>query len=116
LRQVKNHADLEQSKTKQSLTYEEYLNLLLSAATAYETQFASKKPKRNVFMHSFSDSDDDIKYHDISHNIDAPFSTLFANSTERRKKSFGSNIKNSVHMQRNKWYNLDAKSKRFGIS
>jgi hypothetical protein len=66
LRQVKNNPDLEQTKTGQSLTYDKYLNFLLSSATAYDIQFASKKPKRNVFMHSIGDSDDDIHYDDIS--------------------------------------------------
>jgi hypothetical protein len=62
LRQVKNNSDLEQTKTGQSVTYDKYLNLLLSADTAYDNQFASKKTKCNVFMHSISDSDDDINY------------------------------------------------------
>jgi hypothetical protein len=111
LRQVKNNADLEQTKTGQYLTYDKYLNCFLSAATAYGNQFASKKSKTNVFMHSTVDSDDDIHYDDIAYNIDAPVSTLLANRTERRNKSFGSNIKNGVQMQRNKWFNLDTKSK-----
>jgi hypothetical protein len=62
-------------------------------------------------MHGIGDSDDDIHYNDISYNIDAPLSTLLANSTERCNKSFGSNIKNGVRMQRNIWVNLDTKSK-----
>jgi hypothetical protein len=111
LRQVKNNSDLDQTKTVQSPTYDKYLNHLLSDATAYDNQFASKKPKRNVFVHSIRDSDDDIHNDDISYNIDAPISTLLANSTERHNKSFGSNIENGVHMQRNKWFNLDTKSK-----
>jgi hypothetical protein len=111
LRQVKNNADLEQTKTGQSLTHDEYLNLHLSTASAYGNQFASKKPKRNVFMHIIGDSDDDFHIDDISYNMDAPVSTLLAKSTEGRNKSFGSNIKNGVHMQRYKWFNLDTKSK-----
>jgi hypothetical protein len=35
---------------------------------------------------------------------------LLANSTERRKKSFGSNIIYGVRMQRDKCFNLDTKS------
>jgi hypothetical protein len=66
LRQVKNYADLEQTKAGQSLTYDEYLSLLLSAAAAYDNQFASKNPKSNIFMHSIGDSHDDIHYDDIS--------------------------------------------------
>jgi hypothetical protein len=83
----------------------------LSAATAYDNQIALKKAKHNVFMYNIGDSDDDIHYDDISHNIYAPVSTLLANSTERRDKYFGSNIKNGAHMQCNEWFNLDTKSK-----
>jgi hypothetical protein len=62
-------------------------------------------------MHSLGDSDDDIRYDDISYDIDEPVSTLSVNSTERRNKLFGSNIKSGVRMQRGKWFNLDTKSK-----
>jgi hypothetical protein len=72
---VKN--GLEQTNTGQSLTYDKYLNFLLSVATAYENQSASKKPKRNVLMHITGDSDDDIQYSDISNNINAPVSIFF---------------------------------------
>jgi hypothetical protein len=116
LRQVKNNADLEQIKTGKSLTYDEILNLLLSATTAYDNHFASKKPKRNVFMQSIGDSDDNIHHDDISYNIDATVSTLLANSTERRNKSFGSNIKNGVRMQRDHGLILIPRVRRFGIS
>jgi hypothetical protein len=83
----------------------------LSAANAHDNQFASKKPKRYVFMHSIGDLDDDIHYDDTSYDIDAPVSTFLANCTERRNKFFGSNFKNCLCMQRDKWFNLDTKSK-----
>jgi hypothetical protein len=83
----------------------------LSAAAAYDNQFASKKPKRNLYIHRIGYSDDDINYDDISYNIDAPVSTLLANSTERLNKYFGSDIKNGVRMPRNKSFNHDIKSK-----
>ena len=44
LRQVKNTADLAKTKNGKSLTYDEYINLLLSAAAAYDAydnQFAA---------------------------------------------------------------------------
>jgi hypothetical protein len=85
--------------------------LLLYDANAYDNQFASKKPNHNVFMHRIDVSDDDIHYDYISYNSDAPVSTLLANSTERCNKSFGSNIKNGVRIQRDKLFNLDTKSK-----
>jgi hypothetical protein len=111
LRQVKNNADLEQTKTGQSLSYDEYLNLLLSAATAYDNQFASKKPKRNVFMHSIENYDGVFDTEDnLPYDIDAPVSTLLANSTERRSKSFNPGSKNGIRMQRDKWFSLDSKS------
>jgi hypothetical protein len=40
---VKNHADLQQTRTGSPFTYDEYLSLLLSAVTAYDNQFAAKK-------------------------------------------------------------------------
>jgi hypothetical protein len=76
LRQLKNNADLEQTKTGQSLSYDEYLNLLLSAATAYDNQFTSKKPKGNVFMHSIINYNDVFDTEDnLSYDIDASVST-----------------------------------------
>jgi hypothetical protein len=41
--QVNNNTDLAKTKTERGLTYEEYLSLILSAATTYDLQFASKK-------------------------------------------------------------------------
>jgi hypothetical protein len=64
LRQVKINADLEKTKNGKNLTYEEYLSLLLSAATNYDIQFTSKKPKRQVFTHSFHDHDGDEYFDD----------------------------------------------------
>ena len=113
LRQVKNTADLEKTKTGRSLTYEEYLSLLLSAATTYDIQFASKKQKRQVFNHSIVDYDDDIfvAEEDDYYDIDAPVSVILANSTERRNKYHGGNGKQNVRMPRDKWFSLDTKSK-----
>jgi hypothetical protein len=102
LLQVKNNADLDQTKTGKALTYDEYFNLLLSAATAYDIQFANK-PKRNVFMHNFSDYGDDFSPdYDVAYDIDAPVSTLLANRTERRNKGYTLGSKPGVRMQRDK--------------
>ena len=113
LRQVKINADLEKTKNGRNLTYEEYLNLLLSAATNHDIQFASKKPKRQVFVHSLIDHDDDcFGEDDAYYDIDAPVSMILANSTERRNQRPGGNGKpNVVRMPRDKWFNLDARSK-----
>ena len=45
LHQVKNNADLQKTNSGRTLTYDEYLSLLLSAAAAYDNQFAAKKAK-----------------------------------------------------------------------
>ena len=113
LRQVKNNADLEKTKTGRRLTYEEYLSLLLSAATTYDIQFASKKQKRQVFTHSIIDHDE-ASYsveEDDYYDIDAPVSVILANSTERRNQRSSGNGKSIVRMPRDKWFNLDARSK-----
>jgi hypothetical protein len=110
---VKNTADLEKTKTGRTLTYEEYLSLLLSAATTYDIQFAAKKPKRQVFTHSIIDNDDDYYVaDDDSYDIDAPVSVILANSTERcNKTSGGTGRHQPIRMPRDKWFNLDGKSK-----
>jgi hypothetical protein len=46
LRQVKNNADLQQTRTGSPLTYDEYLSLRFSAATANDNHFDAKKTKR----------------------------------------------------------------------
>ena len=113
LRQVKINADLEKTKNGRNLTYEEYLNLLLSAATNYDIQFATKRPKRQVFAHHLIDHDDDAYAYDESYyDIDVPVSMILANSTEQRYKPYGGTGKsNVVRMPRDKWINLDPKSK-----
>jgi hypothetical protein len=50
LRQVKNNADLEKTKTGQTLSFDQYTSLLLSAAAALDTQFTSKRTKHQVFV------------------------------------------------------------------
>ena len=114
LRQVKNNADLEKTKNGRALTYEEYCSLLLSAATTYDIQFASRKQKRQVFNHHIIDYDQDPSIHgdqDDYYDIDAPISVILANSTERRNNPSGRNGKPNVRMPRDKWFSLDVKSK-----
>ena len=99
------------------MTYEEYLNLLLSAATNYDIQFAPKKPKRQVFAHHLIDHyDDSYTCDDSYYDIDAPVSMILANSSERRysKPSGGNGKSNVVRMPRDKWFNLDPKQGNLG--
>ena len=58
LRQVKNNADLEKTRTGKMLKYDEYVSLLLSAASAYDEQYKPKKNKRFVYAHDLFDEHD----------------------------------------------------------
>jgi Reverse transcriptase (RNA-dependent DNA polymerase) len=111
LRQVKNNADLQKTNTGKALTYDEYLSLLLSAAAAYDNQFAAKaKSKRHVFTHDQYDATESYEVDD-SYDIDVPVSSLLANATERYNKKQVKFGNRAVHMPRDKWYNLDSKNK-----
>jgi hypothetical protein len=111
-RQVKNNADVEQSKTGQFLTYDKYLNLLSCLLRLHMTTSLHQRNQNGMSLCIALIILMMISTMMTSHtNIDAPVSNLLANSTERRNKSFGSNIKNGVRMQRDKWFNLDTKSK-----
>jgi hypothetical protein len=84
LRQVKNNANLQQTRTGSPLTYDEYISLLLSAATAYDNPFAAKKTNRQVF--SREHCDEDYSETDAQYDINAPVSLLLANATDRNNK------------------------------
>jgi hypothetical protein len=77
-RAVKTQADQHKTQTGKELTYDQYVNLLLSAASTYDAQFAPKihfaarAPRRAVYSHDFttSNGDDDPGY-DIDCTLDA---------------------------------------------
>jgi hypothetical protein len=50
LRQVKNTADHMGAISGTTLTYDEYVTLLLSAASAYDDQFKPKQAKHHVLL------------------------------------------------------------------
>ena len=76
LRQVKINADPKKTKNvTRNRNYEEYHNIILSAATNFDIQFATKKLKRQVFTHHLIDHDDDYyACNDSYYDIDAPVS------------------------------------------
>jgi hypothetical protein len=92
LRAVKTQADQHKTQTEKELTYDQYVNLLLSAASAYDAQFAPKThfaaraPRRAVYSHDFTASNED---NDPGYDIDSalgivqPKSTHFAARTPR---------------------------------
>jgi hypothetical protein len=57
--QVKNTADHMGATSGTTLTYDEYVTLLLSAASAYDDQFTPKRAKRHVLLHGIHDYSDD---------------------------------------------------------
>jgi hypothetical protein len=93
LRAVKTQADQHKTQTGKELTYDQYLNLLLSAASAYDAQFAPKThsaaraPCRDMYSHNITESSDgnDPAY-DIgcALGIVQPKLTHFAARTPRR--------------------------------
>ena len=83
--------------------------MLLSAAAAYDNQFAAKKTKSQVFSHE--QFDDEFYDAEESYDIDAPISLLLANATDRYNKKNIKGINMSVNMPKDKWYSLDSKNK-----
>jgi hypothetical protein len=93
LRAVKTQADQHKTQTGKELTYDQYVNLLLSAASAYDAQFAPKThfaaraPRCAVYSHDFtaSNEDNDPGYDiDSALNIIQPTTTHFAARTPHR--------------------------------
>jgi len=111
LRQVKNTADLEKTRTGRSLTFAEYSSLLLSAASSYDEQYKSKRDKRQVFSHITNDenySDDDVE----SYDIDAPVDLIQANAHDQRSRRppFKPGPRR-IHMARDRWMSLSDKDR-----
>jgi hypothetical protein len=108
LRQVKNNADLEKTRTKRSLTYDEYSSLLLSAAVAYDAKFTTKKTKHQVFSHEVYDHDDpDDSYDNMeSFDIETPVSTLQAYAAMQKQMKSFTKFDQKPRMSKDKWYSL----------
>lgn len=111
LRQVKNNADLEKTKTGRVLSYAEYTNLLLSAAASYDDQYKSKREKLKVFSHFIDDenvSDDENGDYDI----DAPVTVIQANAHDQRMKRPFKSAPNRIRMSRDRWLSLTDKDRQ----
>jgi len=81
LQNVKNQADQIKNQNGTELTYDQYFNLLLSAASAYDASFVAKEapslqPKHwAVYLHDmveteFYDAQEDMLTYDIDVSID----------------------------------------------
>jgi hypothetical protein len=91
------------------LTYDEYLSLLLAAATAFDNQFVSKKTKRQVFSHEHYD--EDYNESEEEYNIDAPVSLLSAHDTDRYNKKPTKHDNRLAYMPKNKCNRLENNNK-----
>jgi Reverse transcriptase (RNA-dependent DNA polymerase) len=117
LRQVKITADHMSSTIGKPMAYEEYITLLLSAASAHDEQFKPKKVKRHVMLHELQDNhDEDIDYHEDTFDIDCPVSTIqaFATKFNPRNNSRSTNTRSTtsrVRMSSDKWFGLDEASR-----
>jgi hypothetical protein len=116
LRQVKNTADHMGATTGKTLSYDEYITLLLSAASAYDDQFKLKKGKRHVLFHDiqddYADPDDNVTFDpDANFDIDCPVSSIQAYATNFRSKPMARPNQSKVRMPSDKWFGLDAHSK-----
>jgi Reverse transcriptase (RNA-dependent DNA polymerase) len=109
LRQVKNNADLEKTKTGQSLKFDEYTSLLLSAASAYDSQFATKRIKHQVFSHEVFDHDDPDIPSD-SFDIETSVGTIQAYAAVSHQAK-SSTFDQKPRMSKEKWYSLSEKER-----
>jgi hypothetical protein len=114
LRAVKTQADQHKTQAGKEFTYDQYVNLLLSAASAYDAQFAPKThfaaraPRRAVYSHNITESSDgnDHAYDiDCALSIVQPKLTHFAARTPRRVM-YSHDIKES-NDDNNPAYNID---------
>ena len=111
LRQIKNNADLEKTKTGRTLTFNEYTSLLLSAAVAYDESFKAKPSKRLVYAHDFGNDVDSTNI--AEYDIDIPVHEIQANVHNRmsRFKKPGGPHKEQpqrVRMPFDRWAKLSA--------
>jgi hypothetical protein len=87
LRAVKTQADQHKTQTGKELTYDQYVILLLSAASTYDAQFAPKThfaaraPRRAVYSHDFTTPNGDV---DPGYDIDCALDVIQANGHSTR--------------------------------
>jgi len=91
LQNVKNLADQHKTQSRTDLTYEQYCNLLLSAASAYDASFVAKEalslqPKNwVVYLHDIVETESyDAQEDVLTYDIDVPVNTLQAQVHQQR--------------------------------
>ena len=105
LRQVKNNADLEKTKTGVVLSYDQYLSLLLSAAVAFDVRATSKRSNHQIFAHELIQNENDID----SFDIETPVSIVQAYAMTNPKSSYS---EPKPRMSKGQWYTLNEKERQ----
>ena len=85
--------------------------LLLSAAIAYDTQFATKRSKRQVFNHEFCDQNEDGTLNGDSFDIETPVTTLQAYAAMINQSKSNPNYEMKPRLSKEKWYALSEKER-----
>lgn len=107
LRQVKNNADLEKTKSGKSLSYEQYMNLLLSAASAYDEEYKPKLHKRSAFQHEIEYVDDnDYEHFDIDSHVQTIQTNVHDRQNRRPRLRSPANSASRVRMPMERWSKL----------
>ena len=126
LRNVKNQADQLKTHTGIAPTYEQYCNLLLSAASNYDASYTAKEApslrsrSRAVYMHDLKDSEFyDAEVMDTSseptYDIDVSIGTLQAYAHQQRtqpKQSPATFGLSPSRMTRDKWMKLTPEARQ----
>jgi phage gpG-like protein len=116
LRQVKNTALLiKQTNGGKDLTYDEYVQLLSYAASDYDNGQVPTKSKRQVYQSEIQE-DDFYNYEDNlpdsePFDIDTPVETIQAYTANYRHPPKRAGTDNRVRMPKERWLNLDDKTK-----
>ena len=106
LRAVKDQSDQLKTHLGKSLTYEQYLNLLKSAASTYDSQFKPKTwpASRTIYEHEVSQFEENsIEDFGIDSSIDI-IQTYMANRSKPSRPP-------EAFMSRNKWNNLTVEAR-----
>ena len=113
LHQVKTTADLDTTKSGQTLTYDEYVNLLKSAAQVYDKRFEPKRSKRQVYLQELFEALLEEDNDEEPYGIDMPAAVIQANASERRPiRPSGPSLDNRVRMPFERWKQLTEDAKK----
>ena len=120
LQQVKNQADQYKTTTGNDINFNQYVSLLLSAATQYDAQFEPKKPpntsqsdKHSVYAHDLgAEVSDDMSWYDIDSSVDTLQANLHGTSTEDPSIEVNATLQSSARLPFDKWKKLSSSDRK----